>query len=89
MTSCSKRRAERPVAGHDEVRLLAELVHRDQRVERAVGPLLLDHVPDESDEPHVGGQSELLAQLARRDLAVDGDERLGIAEVRDRPDRAR
>ena len=65
---------------------LAELVHRDQRVERPVGSLLLDQVTDEADQPDVGCEPELAAQLARG-LAVERGERLRVAEVRDRPDR--
>ena len=55
--------AQRSVAGDHEVRVLAERVHRDQHVERAVGSLLLDQVADEADEPDVVGEPELGAQM--------------------------
>ena len=63
-------------------------VHRGQRVERAVGSLLLDQVPDESDQPDVVRRSR--ARRAGRAPAASrstASERLRVAEVRDRPDR--
>ena len=71
-TSRSNRSRSGPSPATTRCAVLAELVHRDQRVERAVGPLLLDQVADETDQPDVGpGARAPCAQVARRDVAVD------------------
>ena len=86
-TSRSNRLAQRSVAGDHEVRLLAELVHRDERVERAVGSLLLDEVPDEPDEAHVVGRAPSSSRSSRaassRSTATNGSgsRKFGIAQI--------